>query len=93
LCRAIGDQEDQRHKKQNQPQRTIEVGDKDLTSVLAVDFGPEGKFGLILGFKSLFFVPPGAATIEIISNIRRAYNSHFSPPGLQIRGLSIAQIF
>jgi len=61
--------------------------------VLAVDFGPGRKFGLILGLKSLFFVPPGAAAVEIISNVRGADDSHFSPLSSDVRGLSIAQIF
>ena len=47
--------------------------------MFAVDFGPKGKFSLVLGFESLLFVPPGPATIEVIPNIRRADDWHFSP--------------
>ena len=79
LCCAVGNEQDQRHKKQNQSQRTREIGGKDFPSVLAVDFGPSCKFGLVLGFESLLFVPPSAATIEVISNIRRTNDCHISP--------------
>jgi hypothetical protein len=47
--------------------------------MLAVDFGSGCEFGLVLGFKSLLAVPPGAAAIEVIPNIRRADDCHFSP--------------
>jgi hypothetical protein len=71
----------------------VEVGGKDFASMLAVDFGPGGKFGLILRLEALFFIPPGAATVEIISNVRRADDSHFSPLSPEVRTSSIAQIF
>ena len=61
--------------------------------MLAVDFGPGRELSLVLGLKSLFFVPPGAAAIKVISNVRRADDSHFSPLSLDVRRLSIAQIF
>jgi hypothetical protein len=50
-----------------------------------VEFGPSGEFGLILGFQSLFAIPPGAAAVEVISNIRRSdYRHRFSPMGLDL---------
>jgi hypothetical protein len=37
-----------------------------------MDFSAKGKFGLVLGFESLLFVPPGSATIQVIPDIRGA---------------------
>jgi len=51
---------------------------------LAMDFSPGRKFGFVLGLESLFFVPPGAAAVEVISNIGGADHGHRQ---------SIAQIF
>jgi hypothetical protein len=61
--------------------------------VLAVDFGPSCKFSLILGLKALFAIPPGAAAIKIISNVRGADDRQFSPPVSGVGKLIIAQIF
>ena len=47
--------------------------------MLAVEFSSSCEFGLVLGFKSLLAVPPGAAAIKVIPNIRRADDWHFSP--------------
>jgi len=54
--------------------------------MLAMDLGPGGHFSLILGGNSLLVIPPGTATVEIISNVRRAGDGH----GFR---QSIAQIF
>ncbi len=48
--------------------------------MLAVDFGPGGKLSLVLGFESLLFVPPGAATVEIVSDVRGADDRHTLSP-------------
>jgi hypothetical protein len=47
-------------------------------------FGAGGEFSLVRRFDTLPAIPPGAATIEIGSNIRRTDDRH---------GTSIAQIF
>jgi hypothetical protein len=57
--------------------------------MLLMEFGPCREFDLILGFDSLLAIPPGAAAIEIISNVRGADNRHING----LRKLSIAQIF
>ena len=44
--------------------------------MLSVDFRPRGKLGLIFRLESLFAIPPGAAAIEIISNVRGADHGH-----------------
>jgi hypothetical protein len=93
LSSTVGDQQDQRDEKQDQSQGTIESRGKDLAPMLAVDFGPCGELGLILRFEALFLVPPGAAAVEIISNVRGADDWHFSPLILQVGRSSIAQIF
>ena len=85
LHRAIGDQENQRRKQQDQSQRTCEAGCNYFPSMLAVDLGPGGKLGLILRFESLLAVPPGAATVEIVSNVRRADNGHGSPQNFAVK--------
>jgi len=41
-----------------------------------VEFSPSREFSLIRRFRALFFVPPGAATIEIGANVRRADYGH-----------------
>jgi hypothetical protein len=46
--------------------------------MLAVDLRARREFSLVLGFESLPFVPPGTATVEIISDVRRADYWHFS---------------
>ena len=47
--------------------------------MLAVEFSSGCEFGLVLRFKALLAIPPGAAAIEIIPNIRRTDDWHFSP--------------
>ena len=79
LSSAIGDQQDQSHKKQNHSQGTVECGSKNFTPVLPVDFSPGYKFSLVLRLESLLAVPPGAAAIEIISNVRGTDDRHVSP--------------
>jgi hypothetical protein len=91
LGSAISDKQDQRDKKQDHSHGTGDAGYQDSASVPAVDFRSCGKLGLILGLKALRFVPPGAATVEIVTDIRRADHWHFAPP--RLGKLSIAQIF
>ena len=52
--------------------------------MLAVEFGPSYEFGLVLGFESLPAIPPGAAAVQVVANVRRADDGHRR---------SIAQIF
>ncbi len=73
---AIGDQENQCRKEQDQSQRTRQAGGDDFSTVLTVDFGPRGKLCLVLGFESLLAVSPGAATIQVVSDVRRADDGH-----------------
>ena len=61
--------------------------------MLAVDLGPGGEFRLIFRLESLFAIPPSAAAIEVISNVRGADNRHVSPPSVGPGEPSIAQIF
>ena len=44
--------------------------------MLGVEVGPCRQLGLVRRFDSLFFVPPGAAAIEIGSNFRSTDNVH-----------------
>src|SRR5215213_2712439 len=89
LHSAISNEQDHCHKNQNQSQRTHEIGGEDFSSMLAVDFYPKGKFSLVLGFESLFFIPPSPATIKIIPDIRRADHRHtftiIPAPRVQVR--------
>ena len=48
--------------------------------MLFVNFGPRRELGLIFRLDPLFSIPPGAAAVEIISNIGGADHSHISPP-------------
>jgi len=73
---AISNKQDQGNKEESQSQGTRQIRGKDFPSVLAVDFGPGRKFGPILRLKSLLAIPPGAPAVEIVSNIRRADDSH-----------------
>ena len=52
--------------------------------MLSVEFGPGGEFRLVLRFNPVLAVTPGAATIQITSDVRSANDGH---------GQSIAQIF
>lgn len=52
--------------------------------MLTVEFGTGRHFGLVLGLDSLLLVPPRAATVEVVSDVGGADNSHRR---------SIAQIF
>ena len=44
--------------------------------MLSVNFRPRSELSLVLRLKSLFAIPPGAAAIEIISNVRGADHRH-----------------
>ena len=81
---AICHQHHQRNHQQNQPNRARDARCQYLTSMPHVEFGPRREFSLVLRFHALFAIPPGAAAIEVGSNIRSADNGH---------GVSIAQIF
>jgi hypothetical protein len=47
--------------------------------MLAVEFSSGCEFSLVLGFETLLAIPPGTAAIEVIPNVRRADDWHFSP--------------
>ena len=53
--------------------------------MLAVDFGPCRELGLIFGLKALLAIPPGAAAIEIISNVRGTDNGHLLTTEFRLR--------
>jgi hypothetical protein len=50
-----------------------------------MDLCPRCQFGLILRLETLFAIPPGAAAIEIISNVRGAYHRHILTTGCRLR--------
>jgi hypothetical protein len=91
LRSAIGRQQDQCGHEQNQTHRTVQGGSQHLSSMPVMELGPSRKLGLVLGFQSLFAVPPGAPAVKIISNIRGADDRHISP--FHVEKESIAQIF
>ena len=84
FCGAIGYQQNQGKHYKNQANRPREGGGEDFPPVLAVEFGACRHFGLVLGFDSLLLVPPGAAAVEVVSDVGGADDSHRR---------SIAQIF
>jgi hypothetical protein len=61
--------------------------------MLAVDLGPGGKLGLVLGFKPLFTIPPGAAAIQIISNVRGADYGHLLTTEFRLRKIKYSTNF
>ncbi len=73
---AIGNQQDQGGKEQNQSQGTRQAGYNNFPSMLAVDFGPGCHLGLVLRFESFLAIPPGTTTVKIISNVGRADDGH-----------------
>jgi hypothetical protein len=62
----------------------VRLDAKTLTSVFVVQLRAGREFRSVLRDQALFFVPPGAAAVEVISDVRRTDNSHRQ---------SIAQIF
>jgi hypothetical protein len=61
--------------------------------MLPVDLCTGRELGLVFRLESLFSIPPGAPAIQIISNVRRADNWHFSTLSVGLGRISIAQIF
>ena len=57
---------------------------EDLPAVFAVEFGPSVEFRFVPGLDTGLTVPPGAAAVEVGSDLRGANGAH---------GRSIAQIF
>ena len=84
LCGAISYQRKDRRQKQDQANSPRESRGNNLAAVPLVEFRSSRKFRLILGFDSIFAVPPRAAAVEVGSNFRGADRSHLQ---------SIAQIF
>ncbi len=67
---AIRNEHNQGDHQQDHPNCAREAGCKDLASVFVVQFRSSHKLGLVRRFDTLLFVPPGAATVEVISNVR-----------------------
>jgi len=61
--------------------------------MLTVDFGPCYELGLILRLNPLFAIPPGAAAIKIISNIRGADHGHLLTTEFRIRSVKYSTNF
>ena len=68
-CRAIRYQHNQGDHQKNQPNRPRKTRGQDLASMFDVEFGSSRKFSLVNRLHTLFFVPPGAAAVEVGSNI------------------------
>jgi hypothetical protein len=61
--------------------------------MLSMDFRPRGELGLVLRLESLFAIPPGAAAIEIISNIRGADHGHLLTTAVRNRKVKYSTNF
>ena len=61
--------------------------------MLSMDFRPRCKLGLILRFEALFAIPPGAAAIEIIANVRGADHRHVFTIAARNRKVKYSTIF
>jgi len=59
----------------------------------AMDLCPGSEFRLVLRLESLFAIPPGAAAIEIISNVRRADDRHIFTTGYRLRKIKYSTNF
>jgi hypothetical protein len=76
---AVGGEQGQCDEQQDQSRCTGQGGGQDLAPMLLMELGPGGQFGTIIRFDTLFAIPPGAAAVEVIPNIRRADDRHGSP--------------
>ncbi len=88
---AVGGEKSEGNEKEDQAGSPGQSGGQDLASMPLMELGAGSQLGAVIRFDALFAIPPGAAAVEVIPDIRGADDRHNSP--LFVEGISIAQIF